>query len=144
MSERDPYDFSALANDPDFGDDSTSVLGPEHDPAIAQQFVPSEEADIDFELEFEAMVGEESLAGPLAESNEQLRQFQAVLQRLGDSLVDPQLEAEEAWLEAMLLEDGSSEAGGTDFLEQLRGGLSGGRPDVESLFGETAEMLDDL
>ena len=144
MTERDPYDFSALANDPDFGDDSASVPGPEHDPTVEQQFVLSEEADLDFELEFEAMLGGEVLGVPMPEEDEQLRQFQSVLQRLGDSLVDTQLEAEEAWLEAMLLEDSPSEAGGTDFLEQLSDGLVGGRLDVEKLVGEADDTLDDL
>jgi hypothetical protein len=143
MAERDPYDFSALANDPDFGDDSTPVLGPEHDPLTPHQFVLSEEADFEFELELEAMMGDEFGAVPASE-DEQLRQFQAVLQRLGDSLVDPQLEAEEAWLEAMLLEDGIPEPAGTDFLEQLRSGLAAGSLDTGDLFSAVEDSLDDL
>lgn len=108
MPERDPYDFSALAPDEDFGDDSTSVLDLDYDPGAAHQFDLSEEqltSEMDFEVEFEAMVGEGLAGGHAVQDDEQFRQLQAALQRLGEGLVDLQLEADEAWLEALLLEE---------------------------------------
>ncbi|MGH2610350.1 MAG: hypothetical protein ACRDHF_14815 [Tepidiformaceae bacterium] len=107
MPERDPFDYSALAPDADFGDDSTPVLGAADDLGAGLQFVLAEEleADAEFEADFESMAAEGSPFPVGPGSDEHYRQLQAALQRLGDGLVDLQLEADEAWLEALLLED---------------------------------------
>ena len=111
MNERDPYDYSALAPDLDFGDDSQSVLGDDH-AMISQQFVLSEEMgeDLEFEMELEAMLGGEGLPQPGSlDDDVQARQLQEAIQRLSEGLVDLQLEADEAWLESLLLEDALAE-----------------------------------
>lgn len=104
MPERDPYDFSALAPDIDFGDDSVPVLGPHHDLAAAEELQWGDEFDADFD----AMAAETAGSWPNPPDDAGYRQLQAALQRLGEGLVDLQLEAEEAWLEALLLEEDAS------------------------------------
>jgi hypothetical protein len=106
MAERDPYDFSALAPDLDFGDDSMSVLDPHHELALAEELQSGD----DFDAEFDAMVSEAEGSWPGPGDDAGYRELQLTLRLLQDGLVDLELEAEEAWLEALLLEEGARQA----------------------------------
>lgn len=81
MSERDPYDFSPLDDD-------------------------------DFEAEIERLTSEEhGLSLDPADVDDQFRTLQRVIAELSETIADPDLDAEEAWLEALLDEDALSDPG---------------------------------
>lgn len=101
MPERDPFDYSALAPDADFGDDSVSVLGSAHEFVLGDESL----SDVDFEAEFAAIAGEGEPPLIPGHDEEQFAQLQSALRSLAGSLVDLQLEADEAWLEALTLDD---------------------------------------
>ena len=86
MSERDPFDFSALA------------------PSAPFTF---EDMDADdFEAEIERLMSEEhGLSLESATVDAQFEALQRVIAELSDTLADPDLDAEEAWLEALLDDD---------------------------------------
>ena len=104
MPERDPFDFSALAPDIDFGDDSMPVLDPHHELALA------EELQSEFDVDFDAMASEATGSWPDPRDDAGYRELQLTLQSLRDGLVDIELDAEEAWLEALLLEESAGDA----------------------------------
>ena len=107
MPERDPYDFSALA--PDFSDLEESEAEPA-DSLGAPDYHPFDVLDDDdFEAEMERLASEEQgLALQPAAVDAEFRALQRALADLSQNLVDPDLEAEEAWLEALINEDGGS------------------------------------
>jgi hypothetical protein len=78
------------------------VLDPAHQFVLAGEQL---DFDSDFEAELEAMGAEGDAPFAPPGDDESYRQLQAALQRLGNGLVDLQLEADETWLEALLLED---------------------------------------
>lgn len=104
MPERDPYDFSALA--PDFSDLEESELELTASPPAINHHAFDSLDDDDFEAEMERLASEEQgLALQPATVDAEFRALQRALTDLSQNLVDPDLEAEEAWLEALINED---------------------------------------
>ena len=102
MPERDPYDFSALA--PDFSELEDDLNATPSTPSGGLGAIGFD--DDEFEAEMERLASEEE---GLALSTEQLdAQFETlkrVLADLNETIVDQDLDAEEAWLEGLLTED---------------------------------------
>ena len=107
MPERDPYDFSALA--PDFSALEESELELTASPAAINHPALDVLDDDDFEAEMERLASEEQgLALQPAMVDAEFRALQRALADLSQNLVDPDLEAEEAWLEALMNEESES------------------------------------
>lgn len=101
MPDREPYDFSALA--PDFGD-----LEAEESSASARApnlFAVASSEDDDFEAEMERLASEEeALALDETQVDAEFQALQRALADLSETVIDADLDAEEAWLEQMLNE----------------------------------------
>lgn len=101
MEDQGGHDYSGLA--PEFDDD---VL--ELEDSGFHSLAQSEEALLgdDFEAEMELMAQEEIALSVTDEDVErQMAQLRRAIEHLSESLVDAELDAEEAMLNAMLLED---------------------------------------